>query len=549
MKDNLKLYIEKTDNSKYAAAAFESYDRLINYQVKMLINNKIRYLLPAAMQQRDGRVYMYYDITNKISLSDYAKKERFNNRQFLGILNTIIKIDNETDEFKLINSGLVFDPDYVYVDLNGNNCEYIYIPNAAEPNDAGEIRDFLMEILRNGYIGADAQELVVNLYNLLQNPDMSIRDIKDLIYRFEDREKRFNFAGFNFQASEKEETGEAEEPQKIFPTGKNISLKPSLKPKAEKKPKPEKSKKAAKEKKEEKSTLPITLTAAGNALVLAGIYKIYTMGILSTEAGVDFTKPGVLILAVAVIDVIIVKELFFGDKNKEEKPKKEKKVKAEKAEKEKKEKQPKAKKSPLAKGEILQKPEFISKSEIRNAEISHEREGLRQGAAVLPEPYKKPEIPVEAERDIRDVSEPNFTEKILPENNLEFTADKTLLMRADDEIGNDETVLMINNEPKGYIERVEDGVVVDKYVIKKDKVIIGRLRSQVDMTVLNPKVGKIHAEISFKEGSFYIKDLSSKNGTYSGGKNERLKPEEDCILEDGDKFRLADSSFCIHLIK
>lgn len=75
--------------------------------------------------------------------------------------------------------------------------------------------------------------------------------------------------------------------------------------------------------------------------------------------------------------------------------------------------------------------------------------------------------------------------------------------------------------------------------------ILGRLSGQVDFAVSNPKVGKVHAEIVNQNGQIFIKDLSSKNGTYVNGASGRINSNVLHSLNANDKFKLADSEFVL----
>lgn len=80
-----------------------------------------------------------------------------------------------------------------------------------------------------------------------------------------------------------------------------------------------------------------------------------------------------------------------------------------------------------------------------------------------------------------------------------------------------------------------------RIVIDKDKFIIGRLKSYVDYIIDSNLVGKVHAEITRKGDSYFIRDLNSKNGTYiNGGK---LSSNEDHEIGENDRIRFANIEY------
>lgn len=81
--------------------------------------------------------------------------------------------------------------------------------------------------------------------------------------------------------------------------------------------------------------------------------------------------------------------------------------------------------------------------------------------------------------------------------------------------------------------------------INKDEFVIGRMKDSVDYYIPNKAVGKIHAKFIIKDGSFYLIDLESKNGTYIN--NTKLNPNVMYEVKDGFKITFANSSYMFGL--
>lgn len=640
MNKNYNVFIEKTENSKFVVIEVEKLSQLIHYQVQMIANNDIRFLLKCSVQQMNGMVRLYYDITNKISLEEYRDKFGFTSEKFMAVIKSLVEVDNEIDEYQLVNSGILFDLQWSFVDNNGENVEYIYIPDAVEENDASDIKNFIANMLINGYANTNDQLLTANLFMLVKDKNSSLRDLRDLIYKMEGRssipslkrqsnsENKFvsdegieynqqkNMSDFN-EMMKKPQVAErapiAKKPSvPAFSSAKSGAKMPKV-------PKPSflgKGKNSTTERKEvaasaesiniaedkpkQESTLPRTLFILGNVVAVALIVKLFTLGFLSLENGEpDITKLAALLVAVVVIDVIVVKNLFLSKG--EPKPKKEKAIKPKKEKVSKWNKKsveaPENKTNEVAlnvkplinkmeaptnrPSKAVNMPEIHKEGQspiINNPKMPMDRQAMIINKPEIP---KKEQSPIPEKPQVPNMSDFMMPEKILknepkqeirkpespvtrPEGNMELSKksfdiplnnnnitenDDTMVMTSlmSDEFG-DETMLMETNRTLGYIERIEDNKAVDKYIIKKDSVIIGRLRSQVDMIVLKPTVSKMHAEISFKNDKFYIKDLGSRNGTYLQFSNSRIENNKDYEIKNGEKFKLADCDFCVHFI-
>lgn len=83
-----------------------------------------------------------------------------------------------------------------------------------------------------------------------------------------------------------------------------------------------------------------------------------------------------------------------------------------------------------------------------------------------------------------------------------------------------------------------DGV---RAFILLDEFIIGRDATQCDLPLPAPSIGRCHARITRRAGSFFVTDLGSKNGTSLDGR--RLNKHEDYLLPDRCRLAFADQDF------
>ena len=105
--------------------------------------------------------------------------------------------------------------------------------------------------------------------------------------------------------------------------------------------------------------------------------------------------------------------------------------------------------------------------------------------------------------------------------------------------GND-TVLLKDTPDFPYLLGKNDGINM-KIVINKSSFLIGRLKEEVDYEIKNSSVSKIHTEIIKRDGTYFIKDLNSSNGTYVN--SERLKSNFEVEIKNHDIIRIANIEF------
>lgn len=81
----------------------------------------------------------------------------------------------------------------------------------------------------------------------------------------------------------------------------------------------------------------------------------------------------------------------------------------------------------------------------------------------------------------------------------------------------------------------------ERIFIDKPSFVIGRIASQSDYISFNGAVGKLHAEITNKDGAYYMKDLNSRNGTYING--ERIVSNVEHSIQNNDRIAFANSEY------
>jgi neural Wiskott-Aldrich syndrome protein len=74
-----------------------------------------------------------------------------------------------------------------------------------------------------------------------------------------------------------------------------------------------------------------------------------------------------------------------------------------------------------------------------------------------------------------------------------------------------------------------------KYIVNKDRFIIGRGKQSSDLTIKDPNVSRQHAMVEFANGQFYMVDMGSTNGVEYNGQRVTRK-----VIGEGDLFRICD---------
>ncbi len=109
--------------------------------------------------------------------------------------------------------------------------------------------------------------------------------------------------------------------------------------------------------------------------------------------------------------------------------------------------------------------------------------------------------------------------------------------------GGETSVLGGANQKKASLTRVKTNEHVD---IVKQLFRIGKERSKVDYCITNNNsVSRVHADIVFKNGGYYLIDNNSTNYTFVNG--QMIPAKQEVAISDGDRIKFAEEEFIFKL--
>lgn len=532
----LKTSYENMGTSSYLAVTFSPEAGLINYQLEMLAANEISHILPVSRRMINGETVVYYNITSKISLTQVLGRKKLKRKELICLLEGAIQAIRDAAEYQLPMTGLAMDPEYIYVDPA--NCEpgFIYLPM---PENGGKgLKDLILDLIMQGKIEMSNDNFIQALLEAVNSQPLSIDRLEACLKQYQGTGNR------NIQSAppvvpvmmqtkepEAEEILPKEEVKpsapKMPPLPKKTEEKEEKTPKKEKMLKKEKMPQREKSVESDKNETEENFDAEAakkkfllpQAVIMVALAAAYSFGLFADESGALVIKNVFGVLAcVALIEVVLYREAYVNSKN--VKPNK------------------KAKKT-------------MDKKTEKTGKSLNEKPAMKG---------KKPAVPTRARSAAEPETVSNYVDKPeaaivpeYPENDNKATAPGFVQPQSirvpdysqDTEIAG-ETEIWDGSQGNlaAYLEYYENGIMT-RVPLDKASILVGRLSSQVDFAVSNPKVGKVHAEFSNCDGRFFVKDLSSKNGTYING-GSRINSNVSYPLNDRDIVRLADSEFTFH---
>lgn len=562
MNHQLKVSFENIGVSSYLAVGFPPEMPVIGYQMEMITSNEISHLLHSSKRMINGSAVIYYNISSKIRLSQILERRKLKKDELICLIHGALQAIQEGREYQLPEEGLVMEPDYIYVEPDTCSPSFVYLP--VQGADNGDLRKLLQNLIMKGMIEMSQDNFIQVLLEVLSRDPFSIDQLSFSMEQLEKRPRArkpepIPAPGPSFSSQpvppaavpvppqpqppfqpqpQPQPTRPTQEPMpapnpprpQVPGTGQEAGRKaPSKKKKGKKAPETEKvmsqEENFDREKAKKKFLLP-------QAVIMVALAAMVSFGFFTDgSGGIALKNIFAVVLIVAVAEVILYREAYVNGKNAsgKSKPKKQE-VKAKSRAKT---VQTPGSRPPVppqrGKGPVPEQPSAPVPPVVKAPVYSAPPVAPAPQPPVQPMPSAAPVPPLSpaAANPMPNYGFQPSMPAAAPEEE-----DKTELwegMGAED----------------AYLEYYVNGMM-DRVFLNKPSTLVGRLSSQVDYQVTNPKVGKVHAEFLNQNGVIYVVDQNSKNGTYINHSTQRITSNVPYPLKDNDRISLADSEFILH---
>ncbi|MCX8129536.1 MAG: DUF6382 domain-containing protein [Clostridia bacterium] len=469
---------ERNATASYLVAEIGKSEEVQEYQVEMIANNPTSGILPLYIRRKDQRVKLYYNITSKVPLTWILKRKKLNKNEFMGILCGVIKPIMEACNYFLKESSFILDENYIFVSPDLSGISLVYLPMPLAGDFQNNFKDFVLRFITSL---ADVEDSPSD--NYLQCILVAVK------------QENFNIAGFDrflkdmcLTQSPKTE-GDVAKQESCEKNSSDFLMPPVNNPKMDLK---EKGKKKMRNTIRAWRVLALILSQVAVVAVLIGLF---TSGVLESISKEDATSIiSGLALIVGAADFLIIRAILSG---------------------------------------------------VNSGQKAGESSGGEYDTAVKKQSNRLKVNDFESKNKNSIENEVPFLHnkkdlngRIINENRDNPVSDGKLTIPRKNSY---ETEFLSKHEEVYPYLQGTDSSTAEKIRLTKQQFIIGRLEGQVDYVCSNNAVGKMHAEILQRDGSCYIKDLNSKNGTFVN--NERIESNKEYVLENNDKVSLANCDF------
>jgi hypothetical protein len=157
--------------------------KLLNHQVEILCQNPNSSFVPFHIKRENENVFICYNITSKISLSQYIERKSLKKKELLDLLRNIVKNLMLHGNYLLDLSGFIIHSDFIFVNPATAEVSLLYVPVPCSRNSKEILRSFFKDIVVNSSSNDDdaRDNYLQRILNYLKSDTFSLIEFNRLI--------------------------------------------------------------------------------------------------------------------------------------------------------------------------------------------------------------------------------------------------------------------------------------------------------------------------------------------------------------------------------
>lgn len=178
----MEVIYRREMNHNYAVLQGEEPYEEEDYQIRMLISNKIMGLLKLNLRNLDNKPDFYYDISSRQSIHHIFERKKAVFNDLKSIIIGIAKTVEQAREYLLDLNHIVLTPELIFLNPEEMNPEFCYCPLYEKEFSDGlsELIQYLLE--KTDHTDKDGVLFVYGMYRISQNDNYTIEEIMSLIH-------------------------------------------------------------------------------------------------------------------------------------------------------------------------------------------------------------------------------------------------------------------------------------------------------------------------------------------------------------------------------
>lgn len=108
-------------------------EQLEEHAIKMIHYNQIAHLIALSEKTEDSHTYLYYNITGKVSLSEWSKQNFIDYSMLQILIKSLLEVISVAQEYLLSEECFLLNLHTLLFDLEKKECLFLYVPYASRP--------------------------------------------------------------------------------------------------------------------------------------------------------------------------------------------------------------------------------------------------------------------------------------------------------------------------------------------------------------------------------------------------------------------------------
>lgn len=178
----MKLYTENQGIHTYLTYEVSAEDDVDTMSLGMITNNHIEGIAPVIYTHMDSDMYLKYNISAKVPVSEFFRGA-VSRKRLLGVFSSIMSAVMSAEEYMIDLSTLLFDLDYMYVDVTTCKAEMICVPLMNGNQEVIDLSLFFKNIMfSTQFDHTENSDYVAKIMNYLNSsPNLNPADFKQMI--------------------------------------------------------------------------------------------------------------------------------------------------------------------------------------------------------------------------------------------------------------------------------------------------------------------------------------------------------------------------------
>lgn len=178
MIDKNRITAEHSLEANYLKLSCTSQEKLDDIALKVIKKDTPDFLMPIRMLKINGMVELRYTIGNQTALK--YKDLVLNKTQFLQLYRSLLYPFIEGSDWMLDYHCFCIDSNYVFIDKNGRDALYMYIPVESCRNTDDEILNYFKDIV-NRVTVEDDSAFLLRLYQSFSRGNVTLKELYQMV--------------------------------------------------------------------------------------------------------------------------------------------------------------------------------------------------------------------------------------------------------------------------------------------------------------------------------------------------------------------------------